>query len=175
MCSPIRVSLIMAVAALTCLAGQNAYGQLIPYKASGTNAVFSQATGDFSGVGVATYFGRSFHAGTLRTGTLVTGPTGLLTANFESTSPMVITAANRRDTLQLWLQGQVEFVPLDETFTVFTAVWSAQANVVGGTGRFANVKPGPEPLSVVATNEPFRLTDPQWEFAWTFGGNFRLR
>ena len=165
----IRFSWLMALAVLTCATAQNAYGQLVPYKAQGKNAVFFPATGAFSGVGVATHFGRSVHSGAL-----VTVSTGPLTANFESTSPLVVTAASG-DTLLLRMQGQVEFVPLDSSLTVFTAVWSAQANVVGGTGRFANVKPGPQPLSVVATNEPFRLTDPQWKFSWQFSGNFRLR
>ena len=165
----IRFSWLVAFAVLSCLIEQNAYGQLVPYKAQGTDAVFFPATGDFGGVGVATHFGRS-----LQTGSLATMPTGPLTAEFVSTSAMVITAANG-DTLLLWMQGEVEFVPLDSTFTVFTAMWSAQADVVGGTGRFANAQPGPEPLSVIATNEPFALTDPQWKFSWEFSGKFRLR
>jgi hypothetical protein len=93
--------------------------------------------------------------------------------NFNLTAPQQTVAANG-DMLYFTGSGQVQLYPLDSTFTTFTAIWSGQYQVVGGTGRFANVTPGDRPLQVTATNDPFALSDPEWTFSWTVEGTILL-
>ena len=85
------------------------------------------------------------------------------------------TVAAHGDTLFFSGSGQVEFIPLDDTFTTFVAIWEGDFVVVGGTGRFAGAKPAAEPLRVVAINDPFTLLDPAWSFSWELTGRIVLR
>jgi hypothetical protein len=86
--------------------------------------------------------------------------------SFVLTVPQDTTAANG-DTLLFSGADQVELIPLDNTFTTFTALWTGDFVVVGGTSHFAGAQPAHQPLHVVAVNDPFTLLDPVWSFSWT--------
>jgi hypothetical protein len=65
--------------------------------------------------------------------------------DFNSTVDQETIAANG-DKVFFSFSGQVTLIPLDATFTTFSAVWSGEFVVQGGTGRFANAKPAVDPL-----------------------------
>jgi hypothetical protein len=141
----------------------------VPYKTKGTGT-YTPANGDFSGSGTGTHMGNHTFSGNV-----ITMPTtDPLVYNFSLTSPQQTVAANG-DTLYFSGTGQVQLIPLDSTFTTFTAVWTAQYVVVGGTGRFANAGPGDQPLQAIATNNPFTFSDPEWTFSWTIDGGIVLQ
>jgi hypothetical protein len=144
------------------------HAQQVPYKAKGTG-IYSPATGDFSGTGTATHIGNDTFSGNVMT----TSTADPLVFNFSLTAPQQTVAANG-DMILFIGSGQVQLYPLDSTFTTFTAIWSGQYEVVGGTGRFANVAPGDQPLQVTAINHPFALSDPEWTFSYTLDGEIRL-
>jgi hypothetical protein len=81
------------------------------------------------------------------------------TKRLEATSPI------RRPSCPF--PGQVELIPLDSSFTTFSAIWSGEVVVEGGTGRFANAGPGKQPLKLIAINDPFTFADAEWTFSWT--------
>jgi hypothetical protein len=140
----------------------------VPYKTKGTGS-YAPATGDFGGTGTGAPMGKHTFSGNV----MVTPTTDPLVFNWILTAPQQTVAANG-DMIYFSGSGQVELTPLDSTFTTFTAIWSGQYEVVGGTGRFANVAPGDQPLQVTATNDPFELSDPEWTFSWTVEGTISL-
>jgi hypothetical protein len=143
--------------------------QTVAYKTSGTG-VYSPLTGDYSGAGVGTRLGA--HA---FFGNIATSPTANpLVFDFYSTVDQETIAANG-DKVFFSFSGQVTLIPLDATFTTFSAVWTGEFVVQGGTGRFANAKPAAEPLKVIATNDPFTFADPEWSFSWQLSGEIKLR
>jgi hypothetical protein len=143
--------------------------QSVAYHTHGTGT-YSPAPGDYGGVGVGTHLGRHTFSGKV-----ATSDTGYpLVFDFVLTAPQVTTAANG-DTLLFSGSGQVELIPLDDTFTTFMAIWRGDFVVVGGTGRFAGAKPADEPLHVEAINDPFTLDDPVWSFSWELTGRIVLR
>lgn len=161
------VALFAAIHVCCCLAPATA--QVVPYRASGMG-VYDPISGDYGGSGVATHLGRH----TLF-GNVVFEPTGIpgvFDFTIDSKNPQVTTAA---DGSRIFFSGSGLVVLQPVTETVFTATWSGNFVVEGGTGRFANVSPGPQPLSVVAINQPFTFNDPQWFFNWTLQGSIRLR
>ncbi len=96
-----------------------------------------------------------------------------LVQDFVNPVPQVIIAANG-DELWITLSGQVTLEP--QGGTLFTAVWSGEGVVEGGTGRFANAMPGAQPLKVTAVNAPFDIAkDAEWSFSWTLEGPIVLR
>ncbi len=142
--------------------------QIVPYEAIGTG-VYSPLTGEYTGSGLGTPLGRHTFVGYV-----ATSPTANpLVFNFKSTVPQMTVAANG-DTIDFTSSGQVQLIPLDQTMTTFTAIWTGEFVVVGGTGRFANVEPGRKPLQVIALNDPFTFEDPAWAFSWFLGGTIDL-
>jgi hypothetical protein len=147
---------------------RESFAQTVPYKASGTG-VYSPTSGHYSGSGVATHLGKHKFLGNI-----ATFPTdNPLVFDFVGTVPQTTIAANG-DTIFFSLSGQVELIPLDSTFTTFSAKWTGEFVVVGGTGRFANVGPAAQPLQVIAINDPFTLADPAWTFSWELDGSIEL-
>jgi hypothetical protein len=145
--------------------------QIVPYKASGLG-MYSPVNGDYGGAGVATHLGRHNFSGKV-----VTTPTiDPLIFNFliDARNPQETVAANG-DKIFFSGSGTVQLIPTEPTFTYFSANWSGNFVVEGGTGRFANAGPGPQPLDVVAINAPFTLADPVWNFNWTLNGKIRLK
>ncbi len=160
--------LTTAVLLVTLSSGaRESFAQVVPYKARGTEASYSPLTGYYSGTGQATHLGNVTVFGYVTT-SRTTDP---LVYTFQSSGPTTTVAANG-DTILFTVSGTVQFFTLDGI--TFTAIWSGEFVVVGGTGRFANVGPGPEPLQVVAINDPFTLTDPEWTFSWTLDGSITL-
>jgi len=160
-------STVLAVVTLSAIAGRS-YAQTVPYKSAGTG-IYSPISGDYSGSGVGTHLGHQTFFGNVA---IVSNPSPLV-YGFQSTVPQVTIAANG-DKIFFSSYGEVQLIPLDNTFTMFSAVWSGKFVVEGGTGRFANVGPAAEPLDVIAINDPFALTDPEWSFSWTLTGKISL-
>jgi hypothetical protein len=166
-----RFTILTPAVVLVALAGgiRESSAQEVPYKSKGTG-IYSPGNGNFSGTGTGTHMGNLTFSGNVMT----TSTANPLVFNFSLTAPQQTVAANG-DMIYFIGSGQVQLFPLDSTFTTFTAFWSGQYEVVGGTGRFANVAPGEEPLEVTATNDPFALTDPEWTFSWTVDGTILLK
>jgi hypothetical protein len=171
--SIIKPILIPRSLVLTCLLSLGAAvpvaAQTVPHKASGTS-VYSSSSGDYEGPGVGTHVGKHHYSGTVA----VTPTLDPFTFLFATTDPQVTVAADGSE-IFYDLSGEVTLVPLNDDFTLFTAVWSGNAVIVGGTGRFADVQPADEPLQILAINDPFSLTDAEWSFSWTLKGQMRLR
>jgi len=162
-----RIALVV-VGSLVTLLPQVGKAQVVPFHARGELAEYSSVTGDYSGAGRGTHVG--YHMNTGQVGSIVpTGNPGQF--QWTTAKPHVITAADG-STISLLGGGVVQLIPLGGD--VFSAVWIANFVVQGGTGRFANVKPGHGPIVVEAINEPFLLSDPIWKFSWTFGGTIDL-
>jgi hypothetical protein len=142
--------------------------QVVPYKTKGTGVYFP-ATGEYSGSGTGTHMGKHTFIGFVS----VSPTADPLVYNFESTFPQITIAANG-DTILFDVTGQVQFIPLDSTFTTFSAIWTAAFTVVGGTGRFANVAPAAQPLTGIAINNPFTFAESEWTFSWTLDGSIAL-
>jgi hypothetical protein len=162
-----RTMLVLTVLTLLATAGES-FAQMVPYKASGTG-IYSPVSRDYSGSGVATHLGKHTFLGNI----LTSSTDNLLVFDFVGTVPQTTIAANG-DTILFTLSGQVELIPLDSSFTTFSAIWTGEFVVVGGTGRFANVGPAAQPLQVVAINDPFTFADPEWSFSWTLDGSIVL-
>src|SRR5262249_53360539 len=140
------------------------------YRTHGTGS-YSPGTFGYGGVGVGPHLGRHTFAGVVATSPTANNP---LVFDFSLMVPQETVAANG-DKLFFSGSGQVEFIPLDDTFTTFVAIWEGDFVVVGGTGRFAGAQPADEPLRVVAINDPFSLLDPVWSFSWELTGRIVLR
>lgn len=150
-------------------AGGTAFAQTVAKRSFGTGA-FSPLTGDYGGAGQGTHLGKQTYAGNV-----ALFPTAHpLVFDWALTVPQENVSADG-DKMFFAAFGTVELVPLDGTFTIFSAVWTGDFIVLGGTGRFANIQPADEPLAIVAVNDPFLLTDPVWTFVWTLEGEIRLR
>jgi len=159
---------LIVVGSLVTLLPQVGQAQVVPFRASGNMAEFSPGTGEYMGGGRGTHVGD--HMNTGQVGPIVpTGNPGEF--SWVTAEPHVITAADG-STISLVGVGVVQFIPLGDD--VFSAIWSAEFVVQGGTGRFANVKPGNGPIAVEAINDPFTFADPVWTFSWTFDGTIDL-
>ena len=164
-----RLTILTTAVVLVTLSAnaRESFAQVVRYKASGTDASYSPLTGYYSGAGRATHLGK-----VTVFGYVTTSPTANpLVYTFESNGPTTTVNAHG-DSILFTVSGTVELSTVDGV--TFTAIWSGEFVVVGGTGRFANVGPGPEPLQVVAINEPFTFADPEWTFSWTVDGSITL-
>ena len=162
------VVLVVAFVAIAAMS-QTTSAQTVPYKASGSNAEFSAITGDYGGSGKATHLGKHVFFG----GQIAVTQTGALTFDWEFTLPQETIAA---DGSKLYFDGvgTVELIPLDNLGN-FTAEWTGEFHVLGGTRRFANAGPAAAPLQVIAVNDPFNFfTDPVWTFSWELTGEIDL-
>ncbi|MEQ1902902.1 MAG: hypothetical protein ABL888_01790 [Pirellulaceae bacterium] len=157
------VALFALLAVAVCQAG---FAQVVPFKARGDNAIYSQpfigGDGSTSSLGKATHMGKVYGEGQAL-------PT--VGNNWETVGDYTLTAANG-DTIRMNGGGTVDVIPLGGG--LFYAVWTGEFNVVGGTGRFANVGPGPAPIAVVAINNPFTFAGPIWTYSWTLTGKINL-
>lgn len=154
------------------LASLECQAQIVPFKASGDQAIYSPSTGATSGPGQATHMGKVLGSGLALPGVEI-GP-GL----FEWSAPNYQFEAANGDTIALTGGGTVQFVPLNPT-GLFFAVWSGEFNVItgSGTGRFANVGPGTAPIQIVAVNDPFTFPPTEgdiWTYSWNLDGNIDL-
>jgi hypothetical protein len=165
--TPQRAVLALAAMILSTLVSES-LAQSVAYKTHGTG-VYTPTTGDYSGPGVGTHLGAHTYFGNI-----ITSPTdNPFVFNFQSTVPQETIAASG-DKLYFSSTGQVELIPLDGTFTTFSAIWTGEFVVVGGTGRFSGAKPDAQPLQVVAINDPFTFSDPEWTFSWELSGRIVL-
>ena len=137
------------VAGLTLLATlQTSHAQIVPMRASGSGAEFSPCTGLTTGTGRATHMGR-----VTVSGLVIPMPTkNPLVFDFTAVN-YDLTAANG-DQMFFSGSGTVEFMPVGDGSGLFTAFWTSEFHVDGGTGRFKNVGPGDAPLLATAINDP---------------------
>jgi hypothetical protein len=160
---------VLSVAAIVCVwfgMAPSIDAQIVAFFARGSDNVYEPASGNFRGRGQATHLGKCRVLGNA-----VTTPTSNPLV-FDWVGHSTLVAANG-DELYFNGGGQVTLTPLGGT--MFSAVWTANFNITGGTGRFTNAGPASAPLSVVATNEPFDLVnDPEWIFSWQIAGQINL-
>ncbi len=165
----LKWSKLFAIAAvLGSVSMGSAYAQLVPYKSQGTG-IYEPGTDNYGGSGIGNLAGRHSFAGNV-----YTLPTDHPLV-FDFAIPSQETVAANGDKVYFSATGQVQLIPLNDEFTVFSAVWSGDFVVQGGTGRFASITPGPQPLKVVAVNNPFMMSDEKWSFNWTLDGFVRLK
>jgi len=150
-------SVVLTIITLSA-AARESVAETVPYHAIGIGA-YSPSNGNYRGSGVGTPLGRhTFH------GIVAVSPTSNpMVFEFASTVDQETVDCNG-DTITFSSSGQVQLIPLDSTYTTFPAIWTGHFVVTGGTGRFAHVRPAAKPLSVIAINDPFMLTDPMWNF-----------
>jgi hypothetical protein len=138
---------------------------------SGTG-VFFPGTGYYFGPGSATPFGDLIYSGTLELKEIKPGKfrfenAGRGTEN-ESFHEVVYEDGS---TITTRFRGIVELVPVLEDGNPtgqFTANWDGNWTIVEGTGQLRGAKGG---FRVTAINDPFSLTDPYWNFSWSWRGN----
>jgi len=163
-----RAMLALTVLFLATTASKS-LAQSVAYETHGTG-VYSPVTGNYGGSGVGTHLGEHNFFGNV-----AVSPTDHpLVFNFYSTAPQETIGSNG-DKLFFSTSGQVTLIPLDATFTTWSAIWTGDFVVEGGTGRFANAMPAAQPLRVVAINDPFTFLDPEWSFSWEVSGRIVLR
>ncbi len=143
--------------------------QVVPFKSSGENAIYSPETGLTTGAGKATHMGKVTTSGLV----IPSATSDPLVLEFEAYD-FQFTAANG-DQIVFEGGGTVNLIPLGGN--LFSAVWSAPFHVVSGTGRFANVGPGTQPVIATAINSPFTLPvspGDLWVYSWTLNGDIDL-
>jgi hypothetical protein len=169
----------LAIIILTASA-RDSFAQTVPYKTKGKNAVYTPSTGDYGGFGVGTHMGKHSFFGNVTVKPDPTDPNNPLKGTFVTTPDTVqeVTAADGSKFFSKF-SGKVQLkfmgVVPNTTIPIFTARWEGQFVVVGGTGRFANVKPAAQPLQVIAVNHPFTFLDQQWYFDWEIDGQIILK
>ena len=161
----------LLVAIVVAMLPQRALAQVVPFRAMGENAQYNPGTGQYVGGGQGTHIGRLAGQGQVQLPIVPTGNPGQFL--WKTAVPHVITAADG-STISLIGGGLVQLIPLDTNIGLFSAVWQAEFEVQGGTGRFFNVGPGSGPIAVEAINQPFFLTDPLWKFSWSMKGTIDL-
>ncbi len=156
------VFIVLAVS----LSSRLCQAQIVPFKAFGKQNVYNPATGVYEGTAIASYCGRC-----QVNGFAIPSPTADPNVlNWTGGGPL--TAADGSQ-IQLAGGGKVQLIPLGGT--LYSAIWFGEFNVVGGTGRFANVGPGPKPIFVIAVNYPFDIVNsPEWVFDFTLLGKIDL-
>ena len=171
-----RILLVAIVAGLTLMATlQTSYSQVVPFHASGSDAVYTPCNALTSGNGRATHMGKLTISGVV----IPIATDDPLVFDFIALS-YDFTAANG-DTIFTSGSGSVTFTEIDGEPGMFTAFWTADFDVLGGTGRFKNVGPGDAPLDAFALNDPLSLPlvcedDPNviWTYLWGFDGTIDL-
>ncbi len=164
----IQLLAIAMIAVLGFGLNQTLSAQIVPYQVSGTGGV-NPVTGDFGGTSKGLHLGKFTYIGNA----LVVGLDPLI-GDFEGTWTASDTqVAANGDELHLVGEGTITLIPLGGT--MFGAVWSGDWTVTGGTGRFENAGPGPDPIHMVAVNDPFDIAiDPIWYFSYEKFGKFDL-
>jgi hypothetical protein len=156
---------------------QTSIAQTVPFKASGSDAIYNTTTAETSGPGKAAHMGNMFGAGLAIPG----GPVDEVNSPglFYWTAVGYSMTASNGDQIFFNGGGTVQFIPIGGS--TYFAVWSGDFNVDGGTGRFSKVGPGAEPIAVVATNDPFELDangaplpGAVWTYSWTLDGEINL-
>ena len=169
----------VAIIILTASA-RDSFAQTVPYKTMGKNAVYTPSTGDYGGFGVGTHMGKHSFFGNVTVKPDPNEPNNPLKGTFMTTPDTVqeVTAADGSKFFSKF-SGKVQLkfmgVVPNTTIPIFTARWEGQFVVVGGTGRFANVKPAAQPLQVIAVNHPFTFLDQQWYFDWEIDGQIIMK
>jgi hypothetical protein len=144
--------LVTALSLLAWATVQPVQAQIVPYKLTGSG-VADPTTGQFYGPSISTHLGKmTYFAQAL---TLIPTATG-----FDYTAVDVQTAADGSE-IHLFGVGSAVLTPRPDLGAGwFEAVWDGEWTVTGGTGRFANVKPGTGPIILEMVQEPFDLFDP---------------
>lgn len=162
----IAITTLSVIALTLAFANATVDAQVVPFKSVGTNNVYNPTTMVFGGVGHTRHMGKSTGSGVA-----IPTPTGdPLVLDWTASGEFV--AANG-DKIFFSGGGQVFLNPLGGT--MFTATWIGDFNIDGGTGRFANVGAGPDPLAVTAINHPFDIVnDQEWLYDYVITGKMDL-
>ena len=143
----------------------NSFGQVVPFRSTGVDNFYFPVTAEFGGDGITKHMGQSSGWG-MAIPESTPDPSVLNWSGWGS-----FQAANG-DEIFFEGGGQVFLESADGV--LFTASWIGEFNISGGTGRFANVGPGTAPLSVIAINHPFSLSDPVWTYDYEISGDMNL-
>ena len=171
------LSLIVVIAAALHFTS-SAEAQYWPVRGFGNGVYTPNAAGtggDYEGTGLSTVLGFSRFVGTVEiTGVDPNNSNILYWQNRGQGTADEEFQINRTffGNLKSRVSGQVTLIPMDPAGTTFTAVWTGQFEFVGGTGFYRNASGFAD---VVAVNLPFQLTDPEWDFLWSWEGKMRLR
>lgn len=154
-------------------AGPAAFAQRIPFYAEGFGTYNPVAQG-YVAPGVGTRLGRYVNSGELELQPTIF-PNLLRfessTANLGLSDDGTVLETEFRNGLVLLQPGEAD----PETGeTIFTATWLARVVVTGGEGAYSGVRGTRRSLWLVAVNEPFKLSDPEWNFSWKLFGDVRL-
>jgi opacity protein-like surface antigen len=166
----------LAVVAVLGMASES-FGQVVPFNGKGRNATYdvnalalgANGTGDFSGTGQMTQLGLCSVSGNAVVEEPLDGTELLWSVDF----PKGAVIANKHGTITLEQTGNasVEFIPI--AGGLFTATWSVDFSVTGGTGKYAGAG-APAPLKVSAVNDPFQLGQAELTYSWTIEGAINL-
>lgn len=164
-----RAFWVIAALTLFALAPDFAAAQVVPFRASGSNSIYDPFTATTTASGKATHMGKI-----TASGFAVPTPTANPLVLEWTAVGFQFTAANG-DQLFFDGSGVVNLIP--QGGNQFTAVWTAEFNVSGGTGRFANATSTSEPLQVLAINDPFVFPPNPgdiWTYDWSMTGQIDL-
>lgn len=152
--------------------------QTIHSTASGTGS-FSPVSGYYFGPGTDPDFGDLIFNGTLVLEEV--GPTAPGKFTFENagrgSDEKIYQETIYADgsTISTRFSGEVQLIPVFDDAgnqtDQFTAQWDGQWDIVRGTGKFRGAT---GQFTVSATNDPFRLTDANWNFSWNWAGDIQL-
>ena len=175
---------IVAGLALTAMQ-QTSYSQNLPFKASGSHAVFMPCTGQTKGIGNASIGGKDMGE-VISYGLVIPTPTKNPLV-YDWTAYNFVLRTENGDEISFIGSGTVEFVPLKEKSfgktplsktPLYIAFWTADFHVAGGTGIFQNVSPGPRPLHAFAVNDalslPFECPGDAWSYSWDLEGSIDM-
>ncbi len=157
-----------AVMLIACVAiTQTSIAEVVPFKASGTNAEYNSLTGDYSRMGRGTHLGcHSITGQVIPDGVFFPSPDIFLSGTFAGTQ--TATAGNG-DTIEMSICGDV-VLPFDPQSGMATGLWFPVFAITGGTGRFVNAS---GTLEGVVINPPFNpFGPPIWKFDWSIDGEF---
>ncbi len=162
-----RRAFLLAAIAMAVVLGttSNSFAQVVPFYSHGVNNVYMPETEDFGGEGTTLHMGKSSGLGKA----IPSETDNPFVRNWSGAGSF--TAANGDE---IYFEGGGQVLLDTDDFDVFTASWIGVFNITGGSGRFANVGPGTAPLSVIAINHPFRLTDPIWAYDYEISGDMNL-
>lgn len=166
-----RNSFLMAVGCVmfSVMLSSTSHAQIVPYKLKGSG-VADPSNGTFYGPSIASHLGKmTYFAQVTRLEQVLPG-----ILYYEAIDTQ--TAADGSE-ICLAGSGFAYLTPRpDLGDNMVAAFWDGAWNVVGGSGRFANVGPDTTPIQLSLTQEPFDATDEVSlrPFTYTKKGNIDL-
>ncbi len=167
----------LAVVAVLGMASES-FGQVVGFNGNGKKAVYTNPlspensvpeAGWYSGVGTVSHMGKVDLVGQV----LFAGEPEGNVYPVAFTEGTLFATDQDGDRIEFGVvPGSNPTVTLVPAGDLFTAAWTVQMKVIGGTGKYEDVTSGP--LDVSAVNEPFNLSDPTLIYSWKIKGKIDL-